>query len=45
LQEGSKVNAQIPAANSPASTAAQPSAASPATTAPGKKGGTARKGN
>jgi multidrug efflux system membrane fusion protein len=45
LQEGSKVNAQIPAANPPGGTPAQPSAASPVPTPPGKKGGTARKGN
>ncbi len=39
LQEGSKVNAQIPAANAPGGTPAQPSAA------PAGKKSAARKGN
>jgi multidrug efflux system membrane fusion protein len=45
LQEGSKVNAQIPAANSPGGAAAPPSASSPAATPATKKGGKAPKGN
>jgi multidrug efflux system membrane fusion protein len=45
LQEGSKVNAQIPAANSPGGTPASPLAISPATTPASKKGGKAQKGN
>ena len=45
LQEGSKVNAQIPAATPPAGTVAQPAVASPAAASPSKKGGTGQKGN
>ncbi len=45
LQEGSKVNAQIPAVNTQGGAAAQPAAASPPANPPGKKGGTARKAN
>ena len=45
LQEGSKVNAQIPSANAAGAPAVPPAATSPAATPSRKKGGKAQKGN